>query len=1326
MNRKWKQQIAWGLSAAMLLLCIPAAASEGILEVFGPTPAEAMEYTEVPAAGLSPSVLDGENADKLPEEPTEEAAPSPSVEDLTDTEEPSLEEPLPAESAGAAVEEAEHLGTASSVVTDEELDSVVRDFVDTTSVTGISDEAFYGVYDAAKGAWTKDGYFDYDAHPEMEAVKEAVMQAEGDYTQVKETLLEYFRAKREGQNLDLPKSPTTQGAFFAYAMKHNLYFHPTWKMLGSAMVNGQDQYVSFDVSQLWNEIKVSEDKLVSFLLMAYRKDGNEAVFASREEGAHPPILEVESNGVVTTLNADADSTVIAGSHAKENFGGETTLRVEESATSIGGSQPTDSNTKRSHIKFDLSELSLASTITRVTLKVYGRNATSEAEKEIFAFKVPTNTWTEDKISFEKIDGSNNYEQMAYSWDGEETIRYIRPTYSGYRYREEQQRFETWFPLMESLYVVGTSNNEDYAQLALRHWVGWLEQTGTSARGPKDYFIALDLGCRAITLPTDFAWWIQSEHMTPEVYSATLKYLWKNVYEMTVNNFLLNDKNNAGIVGARGLHTINCFYNEFRIYDQALTKVRSKLNSIADSALINDDGSYGEGSIAYANMSANNTLNYIKPNRITGNPDLPFLDEDQYDDARKIGRYLINVAAPGMHDSQWGDGAAYSSQYYTTLKNINKEFDDPYIKYFATDGTEGVRPPYTSYMYPNTKRTIMRSDWGENAVYIFSDVDGSTAFHSHKDDNAIILSAYGRNLLSDQLFYSYGTGPIKDYLTSAKAHNTITIDNANQTTSKKGEINFWETNSIYDNASNVTYASQSSSRNEKHTRNILYLRSGFVLVSDYVKPYAADTTPHVYDQYWHMPPDAKLSLDENSLAARSNVSDEANIQVVPVDDGEMEAAVENGYYIATTADYVKYEKQGSGPVLFDTVLYPEKPGERTEITTEKLSLSDVQNNGATAMQVLIEPQKGEVSDISYYLVHDIGQQKVRRFGNYETDARCAYIERDGRGNLAQLVIQDGTYIKDLAKDKVLFLTEEKVSQVGCRISYSSVELASSSTVDLQKCTVLADTGAIPETLSWNGEKTSFKRSGKYIYFGDEPLIDGGNTPDPTPKPTAKPSGSGGTNRPGGGGSGGIGGVPTASVQPKPTAEPTKTEDPQKGHFSDLTGEFAWAEPYVEKLYTAGIVNGIAEGLFAPERPVTREELVKMAVLAAGLSPESDGTLPFADVAAGDWMYPYIAAAVKAGLVNGISETIFGTGEAINRQDLAVICARVLKLQGKAPESEMNPEPFADASQIADYAVDSVKLLQALNIISGDEHGTFRPQSAATRAECAKIICGILEQ
>ena len=68
-------------------------------------------------------------------------------------------------------------------------------------------------------------------------------------------------------------------------------------------------------------------------------------------------------------------------------------------------------------------------------------------------------------------------------------------------------------------------------------------------------------------------------------------------------------------------------------------------------------------------------------------------------------------------------------------------------------------------------------------------------------------------------------------------------------------------------------------------------------------------------------------DETSLTARSNVADEANVQVVPVDDGELEAAIENGYYIATTADYAKYQKKRPGSGDFMTRCCIRKTGER---------------------------------------------------------------------------------------------------------------------------------------------------------------------------------------------------------------------------------------------------------------------------------------------------------------------------------------------------------------------------------------------------------------
>ena len=68
---------------------------------------------------------------------------------------------------------------------------------------------------------------------------------------------------------------------------------------------------------------------------------------------------------------------------------------------------------------------------------------------------------------------------------------------------------------------------------------------------------------------------------------------------------------------------------------------------------------------------------------------------------------------------------------------------------------------------------------------------------------------------------------------------------------------------------------------------------------------------------------------------------------------------------------------------------------------------------------------------------------------------------------------------------------------------------------------------------------------------------------------------------------------------------------------------------------GILSGKGEGIFDPESPVTREEFVKMLVLA--LFPDETGTgSPYSDVDASMWSFPYIAAANRLGLVYGFTD------------------------------------------------------------------------------------------
>ena len=79
------------------------------------------------------------------------------------------------------------------------------------------------------------------------------------------------------------------------------------------------------------------------------------------------------------------------------------------------------------------------------------------------------------------------------------------------------------------------------------------------------------------------------------------------------------------------------------------------------------------------------------------------------------------------------------------------------------------------------------------------------------------------------------------------------------------------------------------------------------------------------------------------------------------------------------------------------------------------------------------------------------------------------------------------------------------------------------------------------------------------------------------------------------------------------------------------------------------------------------------------------------------------------------TEFGIGQAVSRQDVAVMVARALDMNNSTDENG-----FEDFDAVADYAKTAVSALAEENILNGYDDGTFRPQSALTRAEAAVII------
>lgn len=218
-------------------------------------------------------------------------------------------------------------------------------------------------------------------------------------------------------------------------------------------------------------------------------------------------------------------------------------------------------------------------------------------------------------------------------------------------------------------------------------------------------------------------------------------------------------------------------------------------------------------------------------------------------------------------------------------------------------------------------------------------------------------------------------------------------------------------------------------------------------------------------------------------------------------------------------------------------------------------------------------------------------------------------------------------------------------------------------------------------------------------------------------SGSPSSSGG-NR-GGGSGGSIGGTKTY-----PTVVPdTDNKDIELNYyvFDDLDG-VEWAREPICKLAEMGVLRGKEYRLFYPNDNITREEFVKMLTVAYKLNIENK-TAKFTDVNADDWFMPYVAAALENGIVNGVSDDMFGTGQNITRQDLAVMAYNAALKNGVEFNTE-GVQKFSDDDKISDYAKTAVYALKSQDIVNGIDGKNFAPHDTATRAEAAKILYALI--
>ena len=145
---------------------------------------------------------------------------------------------------------------------------------------------------------------------------------------------------------------------------------------------------------------------------------------------------------------------------------------------------------------------------------------------------------------------------------------------------------------------------------------------------------------------------------------------------------------------------------------------------------------------------------------------------------------------------------------------------------------------------------------------------------------------------------------------------------------------------------------------------------------------------------------------------------------------------------------------------------------------------------------------------------------------------------------------------------------------------------------------------------------------------------------------------------------------------------------------------------------GITGGIGNGLFGPEQPCTRAQIVTFLWRAAG-SPEPKALSSFTDVVSGSYYEKAVAWATENGITNGTDETHFSPDAACTRAQAVTFLARAAKA------SAAGSAGFRDVADHAYYA-EAVKWAVENGITNGIGGGLFGPDNDCTRAQIVTFL------
>lgn len=195
--------------------------------------------------------------------------------------------------------------------------------------------------------------------------------------------------------------------------------------------------------------------------------------------------------------------------------------------------------------------------------------------------------------------------------------------------------------------------------------------------------------------------------------------------------------------------------------------------------------------------------------------------------------------------------------------------------------------------------------------------------------------------------------------------------------------------------------------------------------------------------------------------------------------------------------------------------------------------------------------------------------------------------------------------------------------------------------------------------------------------------------------------------------------TEATTEKTTVEES-TEATTNSMFADVVDH--WAKDYIEHLHLNGIVNGVTDDLFAPNDSTKRGDFA--LVLCRMLNLNVDTVADYSDVDKDSYYSKAISAVTKENLMIGYGDGTFKPEQAITREEMMVIIAKLAKNNNiidynfeSLDYSELNE--YNDGELVSWWAKPYVCALSQAGIVVGN-NCNLKPKDNITRAEMSVII------